>query len=139
MIFVVDASAALSWVLKSQASAASDAMLASRRPLDQMVAPDIFNWEVGNVLLSLRRNRRLSDQTLAESRASLAAIKIESRPPLSPGAIVELSHLAGTVGLSLFDVAYLALAQGLEGTLLSRDERLLSVATMARVECLDLR
>mgnify|MGYP001548442438 FL=1 len=51
----------------------------------------------------------------------------------------ELGLIARRIGLSLFDAAYMIRAMEHRCTLVSRDERLLHVATAENIECLDLR
>lgn len=56
---VVDASAAAGWLLRQQGNPRSDAFLA-RNLASMKVAPDIFNWEIIN-LLRVHAERRAID------------------------------------------------------------------------------
>jgi len=135
--FVIDASAALAWLLPSQSTAASVAFIETRGG-ESFIAPHIFCWEVGNVLLSLYRRRGLLSGAHAEALLRLDALEIDLQPALSGSAIRELDHVARDIGLSLFDAAYLALALEHRCALVSRGERLLSVAKAEDIECIDL-
>lgn len=136
--FVIDASAALSWVLGSQSTAASVAFIEARDG-ESFVAPHIFSWEVGNILVGLYRRRRLSSNAYAKALSSLDALEIALQPALAEAAIRDFGALATGLGLSLFDTAYLGLAIERDCGLVSRDDRLLAVARARDVACVDLR
>lgn len=138
MTVVVDASAALCWLLRSQATPAADAFL-SRYGDELLVAPHIFQWEVGNVLLSLERRRILIEQDYEKAIRSFADLAIETVPPLNDDEVARLSEVARVARLSLFDACYLQLA--LEGGfgLASRDADLMSAAKAVGIQCFDLR
>jgi predicted nucleic acid-binding protein len=131
---VVDASAALGWVLRTQAGPRSDAFAAELKR-HRLIAPDVFAWEIGNVLrLWAVRGSINLDDTLEE----LHALRITVLPPRVSGNIYALTAFAGSVGLSLFDAAYLALAIESGGELVSRDRALLTVARANAIPCHDL-
>lgn len=131
---VVDASAALAWVLRTQAGPRSDAFSAELKRY-RLIAPDVFAWEVGNVLrLWAVRGSIDLDDTLGE----LYDLRITVLPPRVSGHIYELTEFAGSVGLTLFDAAYLALAIESGGELVSRDKALLTVARANAIPCHDL-
>jgi predicted nucleic acid-binding protein len=133
---VLDASAALSFVLKSQSTPKAQALNRSREA-DQFISPDIFIWEVGNVLVKLRRRGVLSTRAFVRAYDDLAALEIDLRPALTPEEVVELGDLAFARGIRLFDAAYLALAIERNCALASRDIKLLEVAAR-EVPCIDL-
>ena len=137
--FVVDASAALSWILQSQSTPAADEFLGRRRLTDRYVAPYIFSWEVGNVLFALGRRRSLTDPAASGAYSELGALGIEPVRAPAEAEILQLGGLAREVGLSLFDAAYLALATEGGWALVSRDRNLLEVALARNVKCVDLR
>ena len=131
---VVDASAALAWVRQAQAGARSEAFLA-RLTSYRLIAPEVFAWEVGNLLQlwAVRRSINLDD-TLRE----LHGLRITILPPRLSGHIYELTAFASSVGLTLFDAAYLALAIESGGELVSRDRALLTVARASAIPCHDI-
>tara|TARA_R110000868_G_scaffold57930_3_gene178677 strand:+ start:2644 stop:3078 length:435 start_codon:yes stop_codon:yes gene_type:complete len=131
---VIDASAALGWVLKTQGGPRSDAFLVQLSGY-RLIAPDVFAWETVNVLrLWAVRGSLDLDDTLQE----LHDLRITVVPPRVPGHIFELAEFARSVGLSLFDAAYLALALESGGELVSRDRALLTVARANAIPCHDL-
>ena len=131
---VVDASAALAWVRQAQAGARSEAFLA-KLPGYRLIAPEVFAWEVGNLLQLWAARRSINlDDTLRE----LHDLRITVLPPRLSGHIYELTAFAGSVGLTLFDAAYLALALQAGGELVSRDRALLTVARANAIPCHDI-
>ena len=133
---VVDASAAASWLLASQSTQASEALLLV---LDdyRLAAPDIFQWELGNLLV--RQARRDEGFEADEAHERLDDFQIELAPPLGRRQLRRLSALAIQHGLTLFDTAYLWLALGLDAAVASRDAQLLSAVSAAGQPVFDLR
>ena len=133
---VLDASAALAWILPTQATPAAAALLDQSGALI-FEAPDIFAWEVRNVLLTMDRRGVLVDGEYDEALAIYDDLVVRLSPPVFE--MDKLAVLARQARLSLFDAAYLALALDRDWALASRDETLLTVAKAAGVECYDLR
>ena len=133
---VLDASAALAWILPTQATPAAAALLDQSGTLI-FEAPDIFAWEVRNVLLTMDRRGVLVDGEYDEALAIYDDLVVRLSPPVFE--MDRLAVLARQTRLSLFDAAYLALALDRGWALASRDETLLTVAKAAGVECYDLR
>lgn len=133
---VLDASAALAWILPTQATPAAAALLDQSNTL-VFEAPDIFAWEVRNVLLTMDRRGVLADGEYDEALAIYGDLVVRLSPPVFE--MDRLAILARQARLSLFDASYLALALERDWALASRDEALLTVAKAAGVECYDLR
>ena len=133
---VVDASAALAWILPSQSSAVALEFL-GRSGSMTFEAPIIFEWEVRNVLLTMERRGPLAGSRYDEALADYDALQIRLNP--LTGEIESLTAFAREMRLSLFDVCYLALAVDRNWALVSRDDTLLRVAASSGVECFDLR
>lgn len=135
---VLDASAALAWMLASQATAAADAFLLEADRVD-LLAPAIFEWEVRNVLLSLDRRALLSQADYQAALDILRDLEVRTVPPLDVGELPVFAAFAREVGLNLFDATYLALAMELDCSLATRDTGLLQAARQAGVNVIDLR
>lgn len=135
MAVVLDASAALAWLLPSQATATADRLLA-RADDYAFIAPGVFVWEVANVLVVKARTQSI---VVKDAFDQLDGYEIAFDQPLTEGDVRQLADVATTAGLSLFDAAYLALAIERGAVLASRDKPLLSAATAAGVDVLDLR
>ena len=133
-LVVVDPSAALAWLLKSQATAASNRFLVE---IDaEMIAPAIFSWEVGNVLLKMLLKGKISDATYKEALGLFAQLSVRLAEPHHPE---DIEYLARRERLSLFDGAYLAYALVEGAALASRDGDLLSAAHRNSLLVWDLR
>jgi predicted nucleic acid-binding protein len=133
---VLDASAALAWILPTQATPAAAALLDQSNTLI-FEAPDIFAWEVRNVLLTMERRGVLADGEYDEAVAIYNDLMVRLSPPVFE--MNRLAVLARETRLSLFDVSYFALALDRGWPLASRDEALLTIAIASGVECFDLR
>ncbi|MGQ3069322.1 MAG: type II toxin-antitoxin system VapC family toxin [Brevundimonas sp.] len=132
---VVDASAALAWLLPSQATATAHRLL-ERADEHQFIVPDVFIWEVSNVLMAKTRSHSV---VLSDAFDQLDGMEIAFDDPLTEGEVRQLTGVATTAGLSLFDAAYLALAIERSGILASRDGVLLTAAMAVGVDVFDLR
>jgi predicted nucleic acid-binding protein len=132
---VLDASAALAWILPRQATSAAALLKDSNSLIFE--APDIFEWEVRNVLLTLDRRGVFLEGDYDAAVAIYDSLEVNLRPPVLD--IDQIAALARRTRLSLFDASYLALALDQSWPLASRDEALLTVASEAGVECFDLR
>ncbi len=134
-VVVLDASAALAWLLPSPATATAQRLLEQADEYD-FIAPDVFRREVANVLVARARGQSL---VIGEAFDQLDGIEIALDHPLTDGEVRQLADVAITAGLSLFDAAYLALALERSGVMGSRDKLLLSAATVVGVDVFDLR
>ena len=132
---VVDASAALSWLTRSQATVAATALFL-RLDRFALAAPHILAWEVGNTLLGLHRRERGLD--LERALGDLASLEITFHPPFAPTDVWAGMPQARAWSLSLFDAAYLDLALERNAALASRDRKLLAAAGRLGVETFDL-
>ena len=117
---VVDASVAAKWVLKE---ANSDA---ARRIVDraQLLAPDLLWAELGSLLW---RRHRLGELSASDARGMLRTLRgvpVRSYAlfPLLPLAL----EIALTIGHSVYDCVYLALANQEDCRVVSADRRLQS-------------
>ena len=134
---VIDASAALAFLLPSQATGAAMELLA-RHDTEAFIAPYIFAWEVSNVLVKHRQRGLLSPDTYEQAFRDLAELEISLGAAPSSDQVESLGQLALGERIRLFDAAYLALAIDRRAPLASRDERLLDVARRS-VALVDLR
>ena len=133
---IVDASAAASWLLASQSTRPATDLL-ERLGDFEPVAPHVFRWEIGHLLV--RQGRREPGFDLPEAFAVLDSFDIASAPPVGRDALRTLALVAAARGLSLFDASYLWLALQIDGAIASRDRGLLAAATAAGLPVFDLR
>jgi predicted nucleic acid-binding protein len=118
MRVVVDASVAVKWYLEEDHAAPA------RRLLDgtyELIVPDLFFMEIGNVLWKRWRRGELDDDVIAETLAALDRVPCETRSarPLLSGAMALATSLRRTVYASL----YLALAIDTGARLVTADRR----------------
>ena len=127
---VVDCSTVLAWAFDDEFSEQADRamLLAAERGI---VAPAIWWYEVRNTLIVAERRKRLGP---SRTRAVLEALT-ELRPVFDfdheHDAIV---NLANVHGLSIYDAAYLEVAERRALPLATLDQSLLRAANRAQVE-----
>ncbi len=138
---VLDASIAAPWFLPDEASAASERVYAlMRRGSLVLHAPELWLWECSNIIVSAVKRRRLvaADALLAWSAVDSVRGRLEFIEP-QPGHVAEAMRLALVHGLSVYDAAYLRLAQSLQLPLFTADRSLGRAATASGVHALGLK
>ncbi len=119
-MIVLDASAAVDWLLQTPAGRHIDKRIYSRN--ESLHAPQLLDLEVAQVLRRLAREGRISSQRADEAIQDLLDLRVTRYPhSLLLPRIWQLRH-----NLSAYDAAYVVLAEKLGGTLISRDNRLAS-------------
>ncbi|MEQ8652757.1 MAG: type II toxin-antitoxin system VapC family toxin [Kiloniellales bacterium] len=137
MTLVLDASITLAWYFNDEGSAATDAVL------DDVVAqgavvPMLWRLEVANALqMALRRERITSDYRDA-ALADLAQLDIRVDPETSDHAWTATLQLADRYRLTLYDAAYLELAQRRRLGLATMDGALQHAAKLCDVRVLGI-
>ena len=121
-MIVLDASAAVDWLLQAAAAQRIESRIFSRNP--SLPAPELLDLEVAQVLRRLVREGALSASRAEAAIEDLLDLRITRYPHsmLLPR-IWQLRH-----NLSAYDAAYVVLAEKLGATLLTRDARLASAA-----------
>jgi predicted nucleic acid-binding protein len=110
MIFVVDASIALSWVFADEANEVSSQLRRNLGEGDKAVVPPLWYWEIANVLLSAERNKRITSADAHHHLKLLSTFPIDSDPLSASEAWRTTHHLARAHKLTSYDAAYLELA-----------------------------
>ncbi len=132
--FVVDSSVGIAWVSPTQQSAECDALLTDVAAGRRFVVPGLWMLEVANVLLALRRRKRLTKGQSEQARQALVRllpVVDDEAPRLALGPIVDL---ANKQGLSAYDAVYLELALRRGLPLASRDGALNRAAAACGIE-----
>ena len=118
-ILVVDASVAANWFFEEQETASARRVLDERHRLH---APDLMLLEIDSVLTRrIRRGQIIAGQG-DDIRAALRQIPIQMHsflPLLDPA-----YAMAGQTGRSVYDALYVALAELLDGRVVTADRRL---------------
>jgi predicted nucleic acid-binding protein len=131
--FVVDASVAIAWVHPAQATAQTKAMLDAVAEGATLVVPALWPLEVANALLVLARRRKLRHSERETAIGWLRGLPIQTDHEMAALAFARLSELAGTYELSVYDAAYLELAQRRQLALACKDGPLRKAAERARL------
>jgi len=127
MTFVVDASITACWAFRDEDHPSAD-MALTRLRIEEALAPGLWWFEVRNILVVNERRKRLTEAESAVFLRSLVRlpITVDHAPDES-----EVLRLARTHQLSVYDAAYLELAQRNRIGLATLDLRL---ARAARAE-----
>lgn len=132
MIGVVDASVALSWVLKDEHTAASEHLF------DQVVAegavvPALWRLEVANGLQISIRRQRITAAYRDAAIQRLMELLIEVDSETDARAWTNTLHLADLHRVTIYDACYLELALRRNLPLATRDQALATAAGNAGV------
>ena len=121
-MIVLDASAAVDWLLQTPAGQQIEKRIYSRN--ESLHAPHLLDVEVSQVLRRLAREAVVSTQRAEEAVQDLADMRVTRYPHF-----VFLSRIWQLRNnLSSYDAAYVALAENLGATLVTRDARLASAS-----------
>ena len=125
--YVIDASSVAPLVLPDEAENL-DPTVAHALANEECVVPAHWRFEVGNLALMAVRRKRIDAQTALANLRDLAEFSIETDPLSSELAWSRSYGLGQQHGLTLYDAAYLELAQREALALLSSDQALLRAA-----------
>lgn len=119
-MIVVDASVMVEWLLRTPAGALIGRRVAVQS--ETLHAPHLLDIEVAQALKRYRRSGMLDNRRLEEAVHDLVTLEIRRYPhtPLLTR-VLELRD-----NLSAYDAVYVALAESLHATLLTRDGKLAS-------------
>lgn len=108
--FVVDASVAIAWVHPGQASAESDRMLEAVAAGSVLEVPAIWPLEVANALIVLARRGKLTARERDAGLGWIRRLPVRLDHDAATSALTTLAGLAASYQLSVYDAAYLELA-----------------------------
>jgi predicted nucleic acid-binding protein len=109
--FVADASATLPWCFADEATPWREALLDRMEHGEELLAPAHWPTEVMNGLVVATRRGRIDLHRVARFAADLASLAIRIDPPHIPSAWSAVIAAATKHRLSVYDAAYLELAQ----------------------------
>lgn len=126
-MIVLDASAAIDWLLQTAAGQRIEGRIYSRG--ESLHAPHLLDLEVAQVLRRLVREAAVSERRADEALNDLLNLRVTRYPHfvLLPQ-IWRLRH-----NFSAYDAAYVALTEKLGATLITRDGRLASVSSTSAI------
>lgn len=131
--FVADASVAIGWVHPAQATAHTAAMLDAIAEGATLEVPALWPLEVANALTVLRRRRKLTEDERRTGLGWLRSLPLRIDHEMALLAFSRLSELASAHQLSVYDAAYLELAQRRRLVLGCKDGPLRTAARRAGV------
>lgn len=131
--FVVDASVAVAWVHPAQATPETAAMLDAIAEGTTIDVPALWSLEVANALAVLARRRKLTEEERQVALGWLRGLPVRVDHEMASLAFTRLSELASAHQLSVYDAAYLELAQRRTLVLGCKDGPLQEAATRAGV------
>ena len=109
--FVADASVAIGWVHPAQATSDTAAMLNAIAEGATLEVPALWPLEVANALIVLVRRRKLTERERQMALGWLRGLPVRIDHEMASLAFTRLSDLASTHNLSVYDAAYLELAE----------------------------
>jgi predicted nucleic acid-binding protein len=110
-VFVADASVAVAWVHPGQATPETTSMLEAIAGGATLEVPAIWPLEVANALTVLVRRRKLTEEDRRIGVSRLRELPVTVDHDMAALAFTTLSDLAVEHDLSVYDAAYLELAQ----------------------------
>ena len=134
--FVADASVALGWIHPAQATTLTAQLLQAIFDGAPVEVPAIWPLEVSNALLVLVRRKKLLESDRVASLTALQRIAVRIDYEMSVLAFTKLSAMAAEHELSVYDAAYLELAQRRKLPLACKDGALRAAAVRARIKLL---
>ena len=135
--FVADASVAVGWVHPSQATPEASAMLDAIADGTTLVVPALWPLEVANALTVLRRRAKLTEKERQAALGWMRGLRVQVDHEMALLAFSTLAELAANHGLSVYDAAYLEVAQRRSLPLGCKDGPLRKAAMAAGVELWD--
>jgi len=132
-IFVADASVAIGWVHPAQATPQTDAMLDAVAEGATLEVPSLWPLEVANALIVLVRRRKLLEVERQAALGWLRGLRVRIDHESAVLGLTRLAELACDHRLSVYDAAYLELAQRRKLALGCKDGPLRKAADAAGV------
>jgi predicted nucleic acid-binding protein len=116
--FVVDASVAVAWFVKGQATEYTNALL-HRAPRERLHVPALWHAEFANALLALVHRRKLDPERLSDIFETVDELELitDAQPPNAR----DLAALSRRLSLSAYDATYLELALRLRLPIAAKD------------------
>jgi predicted nucleic acid-binding protein len=133
MSYVIDPSVALAWLLPDETNARANTIRQAVENGAQAWIPPHWWLEVGNGLLMAERRGRIAEEQVAQALSLVDALPFEEDEHTAGPLQARTFALARKHGLTIYDAAYLELAQRRGATLATFDTQLLKSAEKERV------
>ena len=135
MGFVLDASMTLAWIFHDEKSDLAN-KVRDRLYTEEAVVPTLWSLEVGNALLVACKRKRLKAAEIPQLIQYIQALPIRFDAATGQAGLGASLQLAHRYSLSLYDAAYLELAQRLGLPLATLDSDLKKAAKQIRLAVL---
>ena len=133
--FILDSPFALAWCFRDEQNARTDE-IRNWLKTTYALAPPLWKWEIANGLLVAFRRKRISQEDALDALAQFDILQIHTDPDWRHVPSVALFQLANANTLTIYDAAYLHLAQRLNYPLATLDGPLTTAAAKAGVRLL---
>ncbi len=135
MSLVVDSSAVLAWVHGDERTPEIEAVF-DRAVEEGVIVPNLWHLEVANSLTVAVRRKRVSQAFRDDVLKDLEGLNISADSDTAANAWGATVRLADLYGLTVYDAAYMELAQRLRLPLATLDRDLAKAASAAGIEIL---
>ncbi|MGD1085735.1 MAG: type II toxin-antitoxin system VapC family toxin [Verrucomicrobiota bacterium] len=133
MAYVIDPSVALAWLLPDESNARANTIRQAVEDGVEAWIPTHWWLEIGNGLLMAERRGRIAAEQVAQALTLVDALPFKEDEHTAEQVAVRTFPLARKHGLTLYDAAYLELAQRRGATLATFDGQLIKAAKMEQV------
>ncbi|MGO8678830.1 MAG: type II toxin-antitoxin system VapC family toxin [Limisphaerales bacterium] len=133
MPYVIDPSVALAWLLPDETNARAATIRAALENGADAWVPVHWWLEIGNALLMAERRGRITPREVAQALSLVNALPFEEDEETAEQIPVRTFGLAREHGLTIYDAAYLELAQRRGAILATFDKQLLTAAATEKV------
>jgi predicted nucleic acid-binding protein len=127
MSFILDASITLSWCFSDEATPETMHLL-DQLNQESAFVPELWTLEIGNILISAERHKRITYAKITEFLTLLQHLNIKTDNETSIRGFREIISLAHSEKLTTYDAAYLELAMRLGLPLATKDIQLAKAA-----------
>jgi len=134
-VFVVDASITLAWCFEDESTSRTESVM-ERLVREGGIAPAHWAMEVANGLRFAASSGRVDDASIMRAREIVRQIPVEVRPVETSTALF-LIEPAREHDLTVYDAAYLGLAQALGLGVATLDQRLAAACRTVGVPLID--
>ena len=138
MDWVLDSSIALAWGLPDETSKRAERFLSRTLGINILWVPALWWYEIANALMVAQRRQRLTEADRMRLINLYGMLPIHTDTVLDSDAVRRFHSLALGFTLSVYDAAYLELAERRGLGLATLDRRLYSAAQKAGVKVIHL-
>jgi predicted nucleic acid-binding protein len=133
MPYVIDPSVALAWLLPDETNARANTIRQAIENGAEAWIPAHWWLEIGNGLLMAERRGRIAPEQIAQALSLVESLPLEEDEATAEQIPMRTMSLARKYGLTLYDAAYLELAQRRGAILATFDAQLIKAAAKEHV------